>query len=1660
MSLYIKDKDGKVLFTEIFPNGAIPVTQECEKIEELMKAECVQLAFNAPFVAISSENGVQSNAIPVGSSVSINIGNGWVDYYLFDPYIPVQKDEMEYEYKPIFYSKIHKWSKIPFFFYTGEGANMTREPDWELTGSASYFMECFNKAIYHEIGVTEELNIAIASGLPASAYLKFDNTDLLSGLNSIATAFETEWYIQGDTIYLGKVSQGEAVTLEVGENVKVPSVSNKNEGYFNRVYAFGGTRNITNDYNGASTNSIVNKRLTLSPKGFPYGFYDIEPDVQIGNQLVKILYFDNIYPRATEDDRNGVKITDVAYRLVYRLDSEGNKIELGKDDDGKPIYEMYSVWYFRIPFLENNVSKIESESDAEWRKRYVEYIKGLYIEGTNITCSFESGALNGREFELSLVEDDETIKTDDGTPLDVQAGMFAVVFVEENNLIIPTLPTGGLVPADGDYIALFNIKLPSSYIEAAYIELEAAMKNKIAELREDQNTYTLESNVVAFAKNNPNLYVGRKVIYKNGDYSFETRITKLVTKLDIQSEQTITIGNNITKGAISELKEEVKSANTNIDIIKALNDQTKVTMNAYTQAQMAMAQGFANIKKMWQFDPDNEDTIYSIYNVWSDKAISSKGFSNSNGDSGDDSGSGVGLNITQLWEELAKADTSKVIDYTHMPSKVKSAVSWVESVTDDTTEGAIDKWNEIVAFLDGIQNTTLNSILSTYATKSNVEATYATKASVSNLSSSLSTLTTTVNTINGNYVAKTRKISAGIGLSGGGDLTADRTLSLATVGTAGTYTKVVVDAYGRVTGSSTLLASDIPTLPISKISGVYEYDNTTGIEDTTVKPHILTYIGSDFAFIDSKFYNGQTANSNRVQVGYGYAEDFIKYRRYYNGWSNWKTVAFTDVDKLTPNSGILSIDGILEAKNAVFSGSVTIGGTNGVTISYDADAQMLKFSKGIYSLGAISSKGISDGTSGGDGSGVNLSAVWDSLTTNTDAFKSSKIHIDHIPTLTTSKISDFARTVEDLLPTNVSQLYNDAGYITSSAIANKADKATTLAGYGIADAVPYLNLVNAANLKSIGVGYINANGANGENGGVISFGIANYQTQIQSDYLGNYIYWRVNNNGTLSAWRKFIDTNNYVDYAVTLTTQQTITALKTFSAGINTTKISGITDTGLVANLNAHMLDGLYKHNFQKAVYDYVNNSSEGTANITTSPTLLASSYYNGTDKLGGNFQFYDTKFFSSQANTSNRVQMAYGYDVDSINYRRYNNGSWSAWRKVAFEDEVLTRTNSDYYAISVNSKLEDGKVRLLLMNNNVSKLLIGYDEHGSMFYDYTTAQTLRINANGNLEFTKNIEAAKQLVSNIATGTAPLVVKSTTMVSNLNANYVGGKIASDFAEAKSLSSEIDLNSVNGYGILCNPRNAWATPDNNYPVEAAGTLFYGNSAYSISSQIYGIYGANRWFARTCINAAGERSAWKEFAFLDVTTLTPSNGKLSIAGALSVSYTAEILGLLQAKGNITTPTLTVTTINIGDATLSWDSTNGMLKVDKGLYSTGAISSKGVSDSPSGIAIAQFGLWFYDTWMINVSDIYSYGNLTNLRLADGESAVNGDYISITCNAFIGKLPIDIEVFSGQFLDYTAPSGIIQLIPYKIDGNKAYFKLFANGTIPSGFGFKIKVY
>lgn len=85
----------------------------------------------------------------------------------------------------------------------------------------------------------------------------------------------------------------------------------------------------------------------------------------------------------------------------------------------------------------------------------------------------------------------------------------------------------------------------------------------------------------------------------------------------------------------------------------------------------------------------------------------------------------------------------------------------------------------------------------------------------------------------------TIQVIAGDGLTGGGNLQQDITITLQNLNSAGTYTKVTVDTYGRVTSGSTLSATDIPDLDWSKITSgkpttLEGYGITDGVNSITI----------------------------------------------------------------------------------------------------------------------------------------------------------------------------------------------------------------------------------------------------------------------------------------------------------------------------------------------------------------------------------------------------------------------------------------------------------------------------------------------------------------------------------------------------------------------------------------------------------------------------------------------------------------------------------------------------------------------------------------------------------------------------------------------------------------------------------------------------------
>lgn len=605
-------KTGNPYITIYNPNGTpllqTIVTKDCKRVQTLMSEDYEELSW------VSNKR----IAIPVGA-------------YIFDPnneklslyniYEPEQLNESEYRYTPQFHSRIYGlWGKTPLFFYNYDPTGNTiisREPNWDLTDNARNILDYIARAIKIETG--EEWGVSVAADLGGYKNLQFSNSDIVSALNALADEWETEWYADKTTktLHLGKVSikTAETISLKVGININPPSITDNKEGYFNRFYIFGSTRNITQEYKGANINTLVNKRLTLDPTKYPNGYIDNRKNS--GEPVLsKSLIFDDIYPKS------GLIIAEARPRLMFTLDSDGHKIQIGTNSKGEPIYDTYSIWYLQLKDSITGKSYKLANTDTYSN----ENPDGILISGKALSIHFSGGSLMGREFELAYHDAEEIITNIDGTPFNVKAGDFEILFSKDGEYIIPAQT--GLIPVEGDSVILFNLRMPDEYIGNAYSELEEAALKEIALYDSDRNNYEFNSNPVAFDASEDllNLKLGQSVNYENEGYSFETRIIHIEKKIDIPCEQVIRLGNESIKGTRQELKEEVANASKDINLISSFNQIAQNAIDSYNRAIQQMNEGFARISDMWRFDPKYENTIFSKYNVYSLGAVSAKGF--------------------------------------------------------------------------------------------------------------------------------------------------------------------------------------------------------------------------------------------------------------------------------------------------------------------------------------------------------------------------------------------------------------------------------------------------------------------------------------------------------------------------------------------------------------------------------------------------------------------------------------------------------------------------------------------------------------------------------------------------------------------------------------------------------------------------------------------------------------------------------------------------------------------------------------------------------------------------------------------------------------------------------------------------------------------------
>lgn len=360
--------------------------------------------------------------------------------------------------------------------------------------------------------------------------------------------------------------------------------------------------------------------------------------------------------------------------------------------------------------------------------------------------------------------------------------------------------------------------------------------------------------------------------------------------------------------------------------------------------------------------------------------------------------------------------------------EVDDRLANVETIFEADSDGAINKWSEVVAFLDGIEGDTLDSILAQFATMQWVEdkkyitadalAPYALKTSIPTKNSELENDAEYITSAALNGYAtqswvKDQKYLDGI----------DSTMVIDALG----YTPYNAAYFTKANIKSTLgisdwaLEGDKPTYQYSEIQGIPDL-SVYFLKTSFTKDNIKTTLGiSDWALAASKpSYKWSEINERPVKLSQ-FTDDVVKdnYLPIYGTAKNAEKLGNQAPAYYATTAALSTLSTAVTEFRTLFDS----------LFEKDTANNAIKAKLSLYSVGGITAGGIGSGSSsGGGGASYNRLDAWADYTNDKSGWVLSAL-------------------LGKDLDTRVNVLAN-AGYITSAALdpyAKSADVADTYA---------------------------------------------------------------------------------------------------------------------------------------------------------------------------------------------------------------------------------------------------------------------------------------------------------------------------------------------------------------------------------------------------------------------------------------------------------------------------------------------------------------------------------------------------------------------------------------------------------------------------------------
>lgn len=473
----------------------VPVTQEALVHYELMRSHYCKLSFKLS----------RPTYFLLGDFIETPYGR----FELIDLTKAKDNDTIGYSYEIQFDAYYRKLKNKILKYRPNTGS---QEATFSLTSKISTHIEVImkNLAYYAKLdksylydpnfeGEGTDYTYVIDASVDANAakLITYSNSSILDAIANIAQTFGCEWWFEGNILHFGTCENTNAITdFRLNDNIVSMSSSQSQSTYANRVYAFGAARNLPSGYKNDSDaditkDGVVEKRLMLPTSAecseqnkqmlAENGFELKNGYIQVGglreDQYVEgVTTNDDIYPR------NLIKTSKVT---SYEKDVE---------DESTPEEGDYiKRTFYRVNSLTIVNEDGEKTGDMAFRKAYI-------LSGKNLHIVFQSGSLNGMDFECEFNPDGvpEILLDDDGNPIfkdgkeqiNPKSQVFEIVANEDYGRFLPDTT---LHPKDGDTFVLYNwnsTKLGDALVPSASNELLADAIKNLKKSVIDPTTYT------------------------------------------------------------------------------------------------------------------------------------------------------------------------------------------------------------------------------------------------------------------------------------------------------------------------------------------------------------------------------------------------------------------------------------------------------------------------------------------------------------------------------------------------------------------------------------------------------------------------------------------------------------------------------------------------------------------------------------------------------------------------------------------------------------------------------------------------------------------------------------------------------------------------------------------------------------------------------------------------------------------------------------------------------------------------------------------------------------------------------------------------------------------------------------------------------------------